>query len=114
MPFGGSAAPVGVTFRVSESWKGPERGTLEVETQTSGASCGYPFRSGERHLVYSAGASIVEGEGLEVLLCRETKPLSEAAADLEALGDAETPRDGGAPPTPRGASRCARWPSLPD
>jgi len=92
----GSGAPMTVTFRVSKSWKGSQRGMLEVKTPVSGASCGYPFRSGERYLVYASGASIVEEEGLEVVLCGETKPLSEAGADLEALGDGQTPKDGGA------------------
>ena len=85
-PLDSSIAPVTVTLRVSESWKGPEQGTLEVKTPVSDVSCGYTFRSGQSYLVYANEASMVEAEGLEVLLCSETKPLSEAAADLEALG----------------------------
>jgi hypothetical protein len=95
LPLTSSIAPETVTFRVSESWKGPERDTLEVKTPVSGASCGYSFRSGEGYLVYASEASMVEAEGLEVLLCGETKPLSEAGADLEVLGDGETSKDGG-------------------
>jgi hypothetical protein len=82
-----SGAPMTVTFRVSESWKGPERGLLSVKTPVSGASCGYPFGSGKRYLVYASGASIGEEEGLEVQLCGQTEPLSEAGTDLKALGD---------------------------
>ena len=93
-PLNSSIAPVTVTLRVSESWKGPERETLEVKTPVSDVSCGYTFRSGESYLVYANEASIVEAEGLEVLLCSETKPLSEAAADLEAIGTGETLADG--------------------
>ena len=95
-PLKSSIDPVTVTFRVSESWKGPVRGMLKVRTPVSGVSCGYSFRSGESYLVYASEASIVEGEGLEVLLCSETKPLSEASADLEALGNGETLGSGGA------------------
>ena len=95
-PLNSSIAPVKVTFRVSESWKGPGRETTEVKTPVSGVSCGYSFRPGESYLVYANEASIVEAEGLEVLLCSETKPLSKADADLEALGDGEAPDGGGA------------------
>jgi hypothetical protein len=49
------------------------------------------------------------GKDLSVSLCGETKPLSEAGADLEALGDGEAPDDGGTPPILREPSR--RWPS---
>jgi hypothetical protein len=95
LPLDSSIAPVTITFRVSESWKGSERETLEVKTPVSEVSCGYTFRSGESYLVYAKEASIVEEEGLEVLLCSETKPLSEASADLEALGDGERPGGSG-------------------
>ena len=83
----GEGAPATVTLRVSEVWKGPEQKTLEVETADSESICGYPFRSGERYLVYA-------GEDMPVGLCGETKPLSESSADLEALGDGEAPKDG--------------------
>ena len=92
-PLDSSIAPVTVTLRVSESWKGPERETLEVKTPVSEVGCGYTFRSEESYLVYANEASIVEAEGLEVLLCSETKPLSEAGADLEALGHGRRPEE---------------------
>src|SRR5215218_6619758 len=38
------------TLRVSESWKGPEGGMLEVKTPVSGISCGYPFKEGREYL----------------------------------------------------------------
>ena len=78
-PMNSSMDPVTVTFKVSEVWKGPQSETLEVTTATSGASCGYEFRAGKEYLVYTS-------ENLEVFLCGETKPLSEAKADLEVLG----------------------------
>ena len=96
LPLTSSIAPVAVTFRVSEVWKGPEQGTLEVKTPVSGASCGYSFRSGESYLVYASETSMVEGEGLEVLLCGETNQLSEAGANLEALGHGRKLGDDGA------------------
>ena len=90
-PVMSSGDPVVVTFRASGVWKGPKRETLEVSTAMSGASCGYEFRTGEEYLVYAS-------EGLQVSLCGETKPLSEADADLEALGA------GGVLPDTSGAS----------
>src|SRR5215207_4624179 len=95
-PIRSSIDPVTVSFRISESWKGPERDMLKVRTPVSGVSCGYKFRAGESYLVYASEALFVEGEGLEVSSCSETKPLSEASADLEALGNGETLGGGGA------------------
>ena len=83
---GGTAT---ATLRVSEVWKGPKRQTAQVTTEADSAvGCGYPFEEGQEYLVYA-------GEGAPVSLCSETKPLSEAGAELEALGDGEVPEDGG-------------------
>ena len=79
------------TLRVSEVWKGPERETLEVSTSSQEGACGYPFEEGREYLVYAYG-----GQGLETDLCSQTKPLSEAGADLAVLGNSsEKPKDGG-------------------
>jgi hypothetical protein len=81
----------GVTLRASEVWKGPQRETLEVHTPRHGASCGYPFKEGQEYLVYAYGKEAP----FKVDLCSETKLLSEASADLEALGNGETVGEGG-------------------
>ena len=78
-----SADPVTVTFDVSKAWKGAGSGTREITTPMSGASCGYEFQSGEEYLVYAP-------KNMEVWLCGETKPLSDAKADLRVLGTANT------------------------
>ncbi len=80
-----------VTLRVSEVWKGPQRGNLEVSMPSQDSACRYPFEEGQKYLVYASG-----GRDLEVSLCSPTKPLSKAGADLAVLGDGEKPRDGGA------------------
>jgi hypothetical protein len=85
-------ATVTVSFQVSEVWKGPQPETLEVSTPRDGASCGYPFKEGQEYLVYAYGKE----ELFKVSLCSETKPLSEASADLEALGNGESMGGGGA------------------
>jgi len=78
------------TLRVSEVWKGPERGTLEVSTASQGSACGFPFKEGREYLLYAYGK-----HGLKVDLCSESKPLSIAEADLTVLGNGEKPTDGG-------------------
>lgn len=84
---GGTAT---ASLRVSEVWKGPTRQTVQITTEAdSGVGCGYPFEEGREYLVYAE-------KGSSVSLCSETKPLSEAGPDLEALGDGERPEDGGA------------------
>ena len=80
-----------VTFRVYESWKGPERRTLEVSTPVFEASCGYSFEEGQEYLVFAYG-----GQGhLKVDACGETERLSRAGDHLAALGDGEVPADVG-------------------
>ena len=78
-PMSSSMAPVTVTFDVSKVWKGSGAQIQEITTPFSGASCGYEFRAGEEYLVYAS-------EDMKVLLCGETKPLSNAKVDLETLG----------------------------
>jgi hypothetical protein len=78
-----------VSFLVSEGWKGPEQERLEVSTPSAGPSCGYSFKEGQEYLVYA------EGKRMSVDSCGETTPLSEASADLEALGNGETLGGGG-------------------
>ena len=74
-----------VSFRVSEVWKGPERETLDVSTPSEGPACGYSFNKGTEYLVYAYGKK----ESFKSDICTETKPLTEASVDLEALGNAE-------------------------
>jgi hypothetical protein len=49
-----------------------------------GPACGYTFSEGRKYLVYA------EGKRMMVNACGETTLLSEASADLEALGNGET------------------------
>ena len=77
-------------FRVYEVWKGPEDRTLEVHTALMGASCGYPFKEGRGYLVYAYTGK----QGLEVGLCGDVVPLSEAGANLRVLGAGKKPTGG--------------------
>ena len=86
----GSGGTATATVRVSKVWKGPRQETVRVTTEAdSSVGCGYPFEEGQEYLVYA-------GKGTSVSLCSETKPLSEAGAELEALGEGERPNAGGA------------------
>lgn len=73
-----------VSLRVSEVWKGPDQGTLQVSTPSQGGACGYHFEEGREYLVYAHGK-----QGLKTHICTETKPLAEADADLAVLGEGE-------------------------
>jgi hypothetical protein len=87
-----SPRPATVTLRVSEVWKGSKQQTVQVATDVAdGVSCGYPFEKGQKYLVYAYGGQ----QGLKTDGCTETKLLSKAGADLEALGASEKPKDGG-------------------
>jgi hypothetical protein len=79
-----------VTFRVSEVWKGPKRETLELTTPSQGSACGYSFSKGRTYLVDATGKKV-----LDTSTCSETKRLSEASELVEALGNGETPGEGG-------------------
>jgi hypothetical protein len=76
--------PATVSFRVSEVWKGPSPETLEVTTSSQASACGYPFSEGRKYLVYA------EGKRMKVNACGESTLLSEASADLQALGNGGT------------------------
>ncbi len=80
-----------VTLQASEVWKGTQQQTVTITTEAdSGIGCGYPFEEGREYLVYATGREP------SVSLCSETKPLSEADADLEALGEGQKSEDVGA------------------
>ena len=62
----------------------------EVVAVEQGTACGYHFEEGREYLVYAYTGK----QGLEVDSCGATKPLSEADANLAALGDGERPTGG--------------------
>lgn len=86
-----SAAPVTVTFRVSEAWKGTAGETVDVQTAISDTSCGYPFDEDESYLVFASEGTTYDGRGLEVGLCSGTRPLPAAGKTLAVLGPGSAP-----------------------
>jgi hypothetical protein len=84
-----------VIFRVSEVWKGKQRDTRTMKSSMGkrmGDSCAYGFEEGQEYLVYAYWGNVGSPPrpALTADGCTETKPLSEASADLEALGNGET------------------------
>jgi hypothetical protein len=53
-----------------------------LATGAAGGDCGYAFRRGDTYLVYAVGAP----DDLRTSICTRTRPASEAAEDLAALG----------------------------
>lgn len=70
-------------FAVDEMLIGSEAEELDVWTSSSTASCGYEFKEGARYLVYATRDA--GGVLLNVSLCSRTRPLEDAADDLELL-----------------------------
>lgn len=68
-----------VTFQVTEHFKGAPRDSLAIETATSGAMCGYPFREGSTYVVYAHG-----DDSLATSSCSRTT-LALSGSDLEVL-----------------------------
>lgn len=69
-----------VRFNVDESFRGAQAASAEVRTGMDSGDCGYKFVVGRRYLVYAnAGSDGVLATGI----CTPTKPLEEAAADVE-------------------------------
>ncbi len=68
-----------VSFAVEKPIRGVTAKTVEVFTSANEASCGYPFKAGERYFVYAGKASNGSlGEGL----CGATTLLKDAEEDL--------------------------------
>jgi hypothetical protein len=76
-----------VTIEVDRTWKGSDKKTLVVLTAGDGAACGVSFEKDKSYLVY---ANAVE-EKLHASLCSRTKPLEQAKADLDELGEGKKP-----------------------
>jgi hypothetical protein len=89
----GPAAQRAVKLAVVRAWKGVEGEAVDVLTPSDGAACGYTFVQGRSYLVYASADS----DGLRVVSCSRTRPISEANEDLVLLGMGATPVDPRAP-----------------
>ena len=90
-----------VTFKVFRSWKGVSTQEFVLHTVDNHWTCqGYYFREGKDYLVFAFRHNAESAKRLQpyklpekswgVSLCGRTKLLSEAAKDLEILGEGST------------------------
>ena len=88
-----------VGFEVDGVWKGVVHERMYVTTRPDGASCGFAFAEGEEYVVYAHDSAEVDG-GYGVYRCSRTALLSQAQADIDALGEGDAPRSGTGGPVP--------------
>jgi len=75
-------------FEVIRGWKGADATEMIVYDNGHEASCGMHFRTGETYLVYAHA----DGKGnLHTSYCSRTAEVSDAAADMAALGPGVPP-----------------------
>ncbi|MEQ1763536.1 MAG: hypothetical protein ABL984_10370 [Pyrinomonadaceae bacterium] len=72
-------------LRVESVWKGLGRKEIEVTvfTGNGGGDCGFPFRIGEKYLIY---AHFNSSKNLGANICSRTKIFAEAGPDTSVLG----------------------------
>lgn len=85
-----------VTIEVAATWKGDVGKTVEVQTATSSAACGYNFQKGNSYLVYclkSPDKKDGKQPPLRTNICTRTRPMSQANDDLKDLGKGVKPQE---------------------
>ena len=89
-----------VGLDVSTVWKGVVHERMYITTPPTGGSCGFAFHEGAQYIVYASVNASGDG-GYQASICSRTALLQESQADLDALGEGQTPRVGTAGPQPR-------------
>ncbi len=69
-----------VRLETLEAFRGVTSSTVEVVTGSEGGDCGYPFKVGERYVVYAYRSK--DGSVLGTGICTRTRPVAQAAEDL--------------------------------
>jgi len=77
-----------VVFAIEQAFRGVQDATVEVTTGMGGGDCGYPFKNGERYVVYALRGR--DGR-LSTSICTRTRLASQAADDLRFLGQLSSP-----------------------
>jgi hypothetical protein len=83
-----------ITFKVMESWRGAKHPNISVYSQgidaaatlREGLTCGFPFRNGEKYLIYSFRNKNVNGPSWTTK-CGGVIPLAQAKKELDLLSD---------------------------
>ena len=115
--FDPNAATVGpgdrttIGLEVSTVWKGDVDRDMYVTTPPTGGSCGFAFEEGREYILYAHDSPYDDG-GYSVSICSRTALLSEAQADLDALGEGSPPMGGTAgtePERTQDSSESTTW-----
>ena len=69
-----------VHFEILEGFSGVDGATVDVATGMGGGDCGFDFEVGKSYFVY---ARRMEDGSLSTSICSRTRPLDQAAADLD-------------------------------
>lgn len=78
-----------VRLQAIRSWKGVESESVELTTAADSAACGFAFAKELNYLVYA----FAEEGHLRVSACSRTRPMTDAAEDLQTMGMGATPVD---------------------
>ena len=78
-----------VKFRADKSWKGNVSRRISLSTGADSALCGFNFEVGKSYLIYAQGT---DAKNLQTNICTRTAGLSNAKADLKALGRGRIPK----------------------
>ena len=100
-----------IGFEVSTVWKGAVYESTTITTPPTGGSCGYRFVEGESYVVYAYDSPFGDG-GYTAGICSRTALLDEAQADIDELGDGDSPlagTSGTSPEEPEGAALGGAW-----
>lgn len=94
-----------VELRVVRTFKGANTEQIKVRTPAASSACGYPFTLGESYLVYAEPIEASAGlPALVVRHCGRTSLMTEAEADLGALGMGVVPVTPSSDDLPPGAA----------
>lgn len=83
------SSSVVVKFRAEKSWKGNVSRRVSISTGADSALCGFNFEVGKSYLIYAQGA---DAKDLQTNICTRTSGLTNAKADLKALGKGVVPK----------------------
>ena len=79
-----------VKFRAEKAWKGNVSKRISLSTGADSALCGFNFEVGKSYLIYAQGT---DANNLQTNICTRTAGLTNAKADLKALGRGRIPKD---------------------
>ena len=96
-----------VGFEASTVWKGTVHEDMYITTPPTGGSCGFAFIEGEQYIVY-AYDSFYGDDSYTVGICSRTALLGQAQADIDDLGEGQTPQSGAGGPLPEQPQDTAR------